>query len=82
MDAWFNLVNCSVTDNTVCVMLGDFKVDLLAINHLVYELSSTFGLKQHIRDLTRITSTTSTLLDHIYTSGLNNINAIVRVSYF
>ena len=41
------------------------------------DLSSTFDLKQHITSATGTTAISATLIDHIYSHGINNIDTYV-----
>jgi len=56
-------------------ILGDFNIDLLIPQPQWSNFINMFGLTQMIKNPTRITNTSSTLLDHIYT---NNINAVSK----
>ena len=56
------------------LLLGDFNIDLFKSNCVWRSIVSLFGLKQLIQTATRVTSSTSTLIDHIYT---NNLNAVL-----
>ena len=58
-------------------MLEDFNEDLLVDQCLAKGLASTFGLAQHTTEATRITATSVTLTDHIYTLDLVNLRAAV-----
>ena len=55
--------------NSNIILLGDFNIDLLKPHPTWESTTSLFGLHQLIRCATRITQTTSTLLDHIYTNN-------------
>jgi hypothetical protein len=57
------------------LILGDFNIDLLK-SHLAWESTiHLFGLKQLVKEPTRITPTSATLIDHIYcTTPLNVTN--------
>jgi hypothetical protein len=50
------------------LLLGDFNIDLLKPHPAWDTTSSLFGLVQLVKSPTRITPTTSTLIDHIYTN--------------
>lgn len=57
-------------------LLGDFNIDLLNPKgtHAAWTTTtSLFGLKQVVKAPTRITSTSSTLIDHIYTTNTEKI---------
>ncbi|OXA43873.1 putative RNA-directed DNA polymerase from transposon X-element [Folsomia candida] len=58
-------------DNVESIILGDFNIDLNISDKITSSLSSltsSFGYKQPITESTRVTLTTSTLIDHIFTS--------------
>lgn len=58
-------------DNVESIILGDFNIDLNISDKITSSLSSltsSFGYKQLITEATRVTLTTSTLIDHIFTS--------------
>ena len=57
------------------LILGDFNKDLLNTNHNRdwLDTMTSLGLTQLVNSPTRVTSTTSTLIDHIYTSNEENI---------
>ena len=65
--------------NPNIVLLGDFKTDLLKPQPTWSSATSLFGLRQQIRCATRITQTSATLLDHIYTNNEQMLSK-VRVS--
>ena len=58
-------------DKNLCIIVGDFNMDLLSkedkSNYLL-RLMQSFGLSQVISSPTRITSSSATLIDHIYTN--------------
>ena len=64
-----NVVNFISLKNCFATFLGDFNVDLLKTTDLADELHEGLGLHQHIKSLTRITSSTATLIDHIYSNN-------------
>ena len=58
------------------LILGDFNIDLL-MPQISWECTtSLFGLHQLIDEPTRITSSSATLIDHIYTNNLNMISDV------
>ena len=77
LDPFYALVNYIVSDSSPCIIVGDFNIDLHINKQFATNLESTFGLNQHIATSTRITSSSSTLIDHIYTAGLSNISTSV-----
>jgi exonuclease III len=59
--------------NMNTILLGDFNIDLLTIQPHWKMIINMIGFEQLIKDPTRITKTSSTLLDHIYVNNLNII---------
>ena len=62
---------CDNLDRNQCIIMGDFNINLISRedhgNDLL-RLTETYGLLQLIMTPTRITNTSSTLIDHIYTN--------------
>ena len=56
------------------IVLGDFNEDLKSTD-FSSELALNFGLDQHIKTATRVTLTTATLIDHIYSTNINVTHA-------
>ena len=51
------------------IVVGDFNVDLLTSSHPARKLSNLFrdnGMHQIVNNPTRVTTSTSTLIDHVY----------------
>ena len=62
--------------------MGDFNIDCtLCINKKWQNLVQLFDLSQLVSEPTRITETTSTLIDHIYTTHQENIAEIFVAHY-
>lgn len=57
--------NCS----SDILLLGDFNINMFSKNPAWECTTSMFGLKQLITTATRVTSTSATLIDHIYTTN-------------
>ena len=58
------------------ILLGDFNIDLQK-SHTAWESTySLFGLKQLITQPTRVTPSSSTLIDHIYTNNTDKISGV------
>ena len=58
------------------IILGDFNIDLLKPHTSWKSTCNLFGLQQLVQQPTRVTPTSSTLLDHIYT---NNVDRVYNV---
>ena len=56
------------------ILMGDFNIDITVhSNQKCQHLVDLFDLSQMIREQTRVTETTSTIIDHVYTSHPDNI---------
>ena len=55
-EAFYPMCNVLALDSSPCVQLADFNEDLLVDQCLAKGLASTFGLAQHITEVTRITA--------------------------
>ena len=54
--------------------MGDFNIDITVPSNKKWQhLVDLFDLSQMIREPTRVTETTSTIIDHVYTSHTDNI---------
>ena len=62
----------ALTDNEI-ILFGDFNIDLMKPNKRWTQLYESFGLFQLIDAPTRVTSSSETLIDHIYVSTKQNI---------
>ena len=74
-------MDTAYTENKGIVVLGDFNIDILpSSNHPLEkswsDIAHNYELSQIITKPTRVTSTTKTLLDHIYI----NTNIITKYS--
>lgn len=80
-DEWFNNYIEMMDKVNVCnvstVLLGDFNINLLVNQPQWNHKTEMLGLTQLIQDPTRVTCTSSTLIDHIYT---NNKSMILNAS--
>ena len=65
----------SLTDNEI-IMFGDFNMNLLKTNQRWTQTFQNLNLNQIINQPTRVTSSSSTLIDHIY---VNNPNHIIEI---
>ena len=62
------------------LMLGDFNIDLHKPQQSWNTLTSLLGLKQLITDYTRVTHTSKTIIDHIYTNNIHKVKNINVIS--
>ena len=70
-----NLLGC---EGKEIILLGDFNKDLLNPNaHREWlVLTESLGLSQLVTQPTRVTTNTSTLIDHIYSSHEDNLSKV------
>lgn len=59
------------------ILMGDFNLDMLKQQISWESTFSLFGLKQLVTKPTRVTPTSSTLLDHIYTNNQSKISNVL-----
>ena len=74
-----NILEKTQTLNTEMIIMGDFNIDLTQENHKTRKwkhLMNTFGLTQTVKEPTRVTKNSATLIDHVYTSSLNTVEEI------
>ena len=56
------------------LLMGDFNIDMKSCsNNKWLNLIQLFDLSQLVKDPTRITESTSSIIDHVYTSDLGNV---------
>ena len=76
-DHFLKMMDKICSRNTDILLLGDFNFDLFVPQPAWESTTTLVGLKQFIEDPTRITATSKTLLDHIYT---NRPEAIIKAT--
>ena len=75
----------SLPINSDIILMGDFNVDASTINlnswKKLYDTLSSFNLFQQIKEATRITNKTETLIDHIWVNNYNlfNKSGVIRM---
>ena len=79
-DFLHNIDSVGLPRNDV-LLLGDFNIDLLK-PHRAWECTTNLvGLKQLVTSPTRVTSSTTTLIDHIYTNRKNNVTDVAVTDF-
>ena len=74
MDLFEEELSIAQTTGLEVILMGDFNLDVtLNTNKKWNNLIELFDLAQLVSEPTRITETISTIIDHIYTSHLENI---------
>ena len=78
LDSAITTLNISNSSNTIIV--GDFNIDLLASSSSaaadLLSLMSGFGLHQLVTSPTRVTSNSSSLIDHVYCSNHHLVDCL------
>jgi hypothetical protein len=70
MDRFVFMMDAIQNQQKNVYLLGDFNINLLNKNNVAWEsMLALFGLKQLVSTATRVSPSTSTLIDHIYTSS-------------
>ena len=65
--------------STRCIITGDFNEDILKGSSRIYEMMSMNGYKQHVDTAT---TENGTLIDHVYSKGMNALEAEVIPVYY
>ena len=77
IDSYEIQINNAVIENDDIYILGDFNMDYNTYNYgnnKWSNMADTYGLTQMITDPTRITKSSSTTIDHIYTTYPENVS--------
>lgn len=79
-----NSLDKSYSESKECIILGDFNFDLLKQDHnsnTWISLLDSVDFTQLVCQPTRVTQTTSTLIDHAFTNTPNNISEVTVQRY-
>ena len=68
------LLNWLLLQKQESVIVGDFNVDLMTNQDFASEIKLSFNISQHVSLPTRITFSTSTLIDHLYSTSTDMIS--------
>ena len=68
IDRFENVIDIMSREGKEMILLGDFSINLLNIHKEWDNFVTCLGLSQLVCDPTRVTNTSSTLIDHIYTN--------------
>lgn len=80
IDDFENLCDSVFCNNSQCILVGDFNLNFLDDTYYckkIKNLLTSYGINQLIADPTRITNTSSTLIDYVLTNQ-NGIKATVH----
>ena len=82
IDYFYEMVDNIPHKNYELQILGDFNINLNESQKSWNACTTSLGLEQLIKNLTRVTNKTSSLIDHIYTNVKNKISdfEVIRVS--
>ena len=71
------------TEDKELIILGDFNIDLMSdkIPLKWTHLKNIFNMSRIVSDPTRVTKTSSTLVDHVYSNHSENIDFISDLKY-
>ena len=77
--AWIDLfeeeLSIAQTTGLEMILMGDFNIDLRSCtNHKWLNLLQLFDLSQLVTEPTRVTQTSSSFIDHVYSSNPENIS--------
>ena len=75
-DNFVQMMDKVCENNPNVILLGDFNIDMFKQQPAWNSTVTLFGLQQLITNATRITQTSSTLLDHIYTNNTDKVHNI------
>ena len=77
-DRFENFIDHVMTEEKEIILMGDFNKNLIneEIKTEWNNFTTSLGLSQIVRNPTRITEASSTLIDHIYTNCEENISRV------
>ena len=73
-DDFVNMMDNVNASGKNVLLLGDFNIDLFKRNNAWSSTTALFGLVQLVPSATRVTSSTSTLIDHVYTTDVHLVH--------
>ena len=68
-DEFINMMDKVTENNENILLLGDFNINLFKQPPAWNSIISLFGLDQLVEEATRVTKSSATLIDHIYTNN-------------
>ena len=68
-DDFINMVDKITESNANILLLGDFRIDLFNQPSSWNSSTSLFGFEQLVEEATRVTKSSATPIDHIYTNN-------------
>ena len=76
MEKFSSLMDAASLDASEIILLGDFNIDLLKPQTSWLDITSSYNLVQLVNSPTRITASSKTIIDHIYTTHEQNIREL------
>ena len=75
-DAFVSMMDNVQKNKCSIILMGDFNIDFLQKQPTWESTTALFGLRQLIKTPTRVTPTSQTLIDHIYTNNPDTISDV------
>ena len=72
-DEFTNMMNKVAENNGNILLLGDFNINLFKQPPALNNITSLFGLDQLVEEATRVTKSSATLIDDIYTNNRSRV---------
>ena len=76
MEKFSSMMDAASLDASEIILLGDFNIDLLKPQTSRLDITSSYNLVQLVNSPTRITASSKTIIDHIYTTHEQNIREL------
>ena len=76
MEKFSSMMDAASLDASEIILLGDFNIDLLKPQTSWLDITSSYNLVQLVNSPTRITASSKTIIDHIYTTHEQNIREL------
>ena len=76
MEKFSSMMDAASLDASEIILLGDFNIDLLKRQISWLDITSSYNLVQLVNSPTRITASSKTIIDHIYTTHEQNIREL------
>ena len=75
-DDFINMTGKATENNANILRLGDFNIDLFKQPSVWNRTAALFGLEQLLEEATRVTKSSATLIDHIYTNNKPQVSKV------
>ena len=74
-----SMMDAASLDASEIILLGDFNIDLLKPQTSWFDIASSYNLVQLVNSPTRITASSKTIIDHIYSEGQISLSVSCRL---